>query len=515
MNSSTRLRLAKEARALLPFWAAMAGLMVAPFLFRTAEPMKLSMPAYWFGCLLLGAVSFGQEFQHRTMSLLLAHPVSRRRLWWEKMFALAAAQLGLMLLMVLLVPKEADLFHWWNYFAHPNWYPDFHYWINVFLYQSKGIICAPILGFSTGPLLTLIVRSTIGGLAFSFLLPGAFVLVAAPLFPAPAFDYFEYPLAIINVVFVGGIYSGASFLLGCRRFQNLEDIHGHGPELSLPAALTRSFAGFTEWLTLNHGGALGQLVRKEVRLHLPAFVVAGMLVGLWLLLLVVVVLRPDVSKAFLMLPSILLGLGIPVIAGIVSTAEERSLGLLDWHLTLPVSARRQWFIKVLVALGVNGVLGLMVPDLMGHAATRIFNDPRLLDVIPNLSNPLLISNAVIFCAALYASTAAANSMRALVGTIVLFLAGAMVLNFADFVVHSFSRSGAIGPAHQRPSDASELVVWLYRTRWPLVWGGLAVWLFILGLRSFRRSLESIWQPVRRMAVFFAVVCAFVFVAIVW
>ncbi|NDB75701.1 MAG: hypothetical protein EB141_08655 [Verrucomicrobia bacterium] len=431
------------------------------------------------------------------------------------MFALAAAQLGLMLLMVLLVPKEADLFHWWNYFAHPNWYPDFHYWINVFLYQSKGIICAPILGFSTGPLLTLIVRSTIGGLAFSFLLPGAFVLVAAPLFPAPAFDYFEYPLAIINVVFVGGIYSGASFLLGCRRFQNLEDIHGHGPELSLPAALTRSFAGFTEWLTLNHGGALGQLVRKEVRLHLPAFVVAGMLVGLWLLLLVVVVLRPDVSKAFLMLPSILLGLGIPVIAGIVSTAEERSLGLLDWHLTLPVSARRQWFIKVLVALGVNGVLGLMLPDLMGHAATRIFNDPRLLDVIPNLSNPLLISNAVIFCAALYASTAAANSMRALVGTIVLFLAGAMVLNFADFVVHSFSRSGAIGPAHQRPSDASELVVWLYRTRWPLVWGGLAVWLFILGLRSFRRSLESIWQPVRRMAVFFAVVCAFVFVAIVW
>ena len=159
---------------------------------------------------------------------------------------------------------------------------------------------------------------------------------------------------------------------------------------------------------------LGQLVRKEVRLHLPAFVVAGMLVGLWLLLLAVVVARPSVSKDFLMLPVVLLGLGIPVIAGIVSTAEERSLGLLDWHLTLPVSARRQWFIKVLVALAVNVVLGILLPGVLGQVASVLLEGKPMEIGLRNGEQHFLIANAVIFCAALYASTAAANSMRALV-----------------------------------------------------------------------------------------------------
>ena len=57
--------------------------------------------------------------------------------------------------------------------------------------------------------------------------------------------------------------------------------------------------------------------------------------------------------------------------------------------------------------------------------------------------------------------------------------------------------------------------WFHRQRWWFGWSCAAVWLYFLGLIGFRRSLESLWQPVRRMAVFFAVVCAFVFAAIVW
>ena len=222
------------------------------------------------------------------------------------------------------------------------------------------------------------------------------------------------------------------------------------------------------------------------------------------------------NKGFLLLPVVLLGLGIPVIAGIVSTAEERGLGLLDWHLTLPVSARRQWFVKVLVALGVNVGLGILLPGVLAQAAGGLLNGQSLELGVHNGEQHFLIANAVIFCGALYASTVSANSMRALVGAIVLFVAGALVLNFADYLAASYPNEHDIykvpGAVYSLPPDYLRPT---HEHRWLIGWSCLAVWLYFLGLAGFRRSLESFWLPVRRMAVFFAVVCAFVFAAIVW
>jgi hypothetical protein len=106
MNANTRLRLWKEARALLPMWAAVAGLIAVPFLLRYEQPMDFALGAYWLGCGLLGPVCMGQEFQHRTMGLLLSQPISRRRLWWEKMGVLCAAMVGLFAWMELLWGTE-------------------------------------------------------------------------------------------------------------------------------------------------------------------------------------------------------------------------------------------------------------------------------------------------------------------------------------------------------------------------------------------------------------------------
>ena len=503
MNSSTRLRLAKEARALLPFWAALAGLIAVPFLLLLQRPMDFAMPAFWLGCALLGSVVFGQEFQHRTMGLLLTQPVSRRRLWWEKMFVLGVASFGLLLWMVIFSSLGAH-------------YLGAHFaWNRGVFGLSDSLLLPLIFSFCTGPVLTLLARSTMGGLVLMSVCPSVFFLCWVLLLAG--FDYEpSVPFLSCSRIFAFGLYPGALFLLGCRRFQRLEDIHGHGQELSLPAALTRSFAGFTERLTLNHGGALGQLVRKEVRLHLPAFVVAGMFVGLWMLLLAVVSARLSMSKEFLLLPAVWLGLGIPVVAGIVSTAEERGLGLLDWHLTLPVSARRQWFVKVIVALAVNVVLGILLPGVLGYAASWLVGGTFDMNLDAKDSQAFLIANAVIFCAALCASTAASNSTRALVGTIVLFLAGAMVLNFADYIYRWFPvKWTTYSPDwNERPGGVASLFFWIDQYRWLLGWSSLAVWLYFLGLTGFRRSLESFSQPVRRMAVFFAVVCAFVFAAIV-
>ena len=503
MNANTRLRLWKETRALLPFWAAMAGLIGLPALLGLQEGVAMSIAAYVFGCALLGSVIIGQEFHHRTMGLLLSQPVSRRRIWWEKMLVLGAALLSLVLWLIVLGALKWHL-------------SPFRFRSDDDQFGAIATLLLPLfLGFCTAPMLTLLARGTIGGIALTFLCPWVVFLFCLWILPdefASARRWIANTMVFLTAY---GIYAGVLLLLGFRRFQRMEDIHGHGQELSLPAALMRPFAGFTERLAFSHGGALGQLVRKEVRLHLPAFVVAGMLVGLWLLLLAVVVARPSVSKDFLMLPVVLLGLGIPVIAGIVSTAEERSLGLLDWHLTLPVSARRQWFIKVLVALAVNVVLGLLLPGVLTLGTQAIVQDALDPNYLVRDCGVFSIANAVIFCAALYASTASANSTRVLVGTIVLFLAGAMVLNFAGYIAASRFEGFLVDVATVLDTLTPSFLDPILEQRWLLGWSFLAVWLFFLGLAGFRRSLESFWLPVRRMAVFFAVVCAFVFAAIVW
>lgn len=506
MNANTRLRLWKEARALLPMWAAMAGLIAVPFLLRHEQPMDFALGAYWLGCALLGPVCMGQEFQHRTMGLLLSQPVPRRRLWWEKMAVLCVAMVGLFAWMELLWGTETGQV------------PGFVGSGEELLKVMHLLVLPWLIGFCTGPALTLLAGSIIGGVALTFLCPWFLTMFVLAVIPEIWISHSGVDVRTNSALISLGIYCGALFLFGCQRFGRLEDIQGRGAELSLPAALAKPFAGFTGRFTLGRGSALGYLVRKEVRLHLPALVVALGLVAFWLALVVGVFGRATMDKGFLMLPIVLLCLGIPVIAGIVSTAEERGLGLLDWHLTLPVSARRQWFVKVFVALGVNVVLGILLPGVLGQASSWIAEDKQMVAGIPGEGVPhFLIANLVIFCAALYASTASANSMRALVGTIILFLAGAMVLNFADYIVVSF-RGISLSDYMARKvvySGTDNIATWVHRHRWPLGWTGLAVWLYFLGLANFRHALESVWQSVRRIVVFIGYVLAFVFVALVW
>lgn len=529
MNPNTRVRLWKEGMALLPFWVAMAGMMAVPLLLTCRTPLAFAHAAYVFGCALLGSVVIGQEFQHRTMGALLAQPVSRRRIWWEKMTVLGTALLGLLLWLVVLGVAEMEFVR--EPFAFDPGtqtarLEEVRQLQDVFLPWTEGLVgfaylLLPLLvGFATGPTLTLLARGTIGGVALTFLCPWALSLPVWFFMPDnEAFKTGQFTSGEITAVFLclfvaPSAYVGGLFLLGCRRFRGWEDAHAQVVELSLPPLLTKSFTSFTERLTLRSGGVLGRLFRKEARLQLPAFVVAGMLVGLWLLLLALVFARPSVVMEVLMLPAVLLGLGIPVIVGIVSTAEERNLGLLDWHLTLPVSARLQWFVKVLVALGTNMVLGILLPGVLGQISSVLLEGKSMELGLRNGEQHFLIANAVIFCAALYASTASTNGIRALVGTTVLFIGGAMVLNFADLIVARHPETVYFNTNHGHTS-APVSVGWLYHYRWLIGWSYLAVCLYLLGLENFRRSLESLRQPVRQMAWFFALVFLFVAWAIDW
>src|SRR5262245_3402779 len=102
-------RLAKEFRPLLlPGALAAIAAALAPIkllddvLVQPGDFLSLLfnlVPFAFFGSIVaLGASSFGVELQHRTLPLMLAQPLQRARLWYEKIFALATAAITVVLI---------------------------------------------------------------------------------------------------------------------------------------------------------------------------------------------------------------------------------------------------------------------------------------------------------------------------------------------------------------------------------------------------------------------------------
>src|SRR2546426_7810057 len=98
--SSRSTILLKEARALLWPWCAvmLAGTLslLLPFMSWFAGSLLLLVYRLGFaiGIPLLAALSLGNEFQHRTVSLLLSQPVDRMRIWNAKWSVLILAVLS-------------------------------------------------------------------------------------------------------------------------------------------------------------------------------------------------------------------------------------------------------------------------------------------------------------------------------------------------------------------------------------------------------------------------------------
>lgn len=504
MNPSTRLRLAKEARALLPMWAAVAVWITAPFLLPVNDPLSYAFTGFLFGCAVLGPVCVGHEFTHGTMGLLLSQPISRRRLWWEKLAVTGIALLTLSLLLVALVHITVG----WGEVTRRA--ADDDPWL-VALFLAVPV-SVPLLGFCSGPRHTLAARNALGGAAATFIYP-FFLLIFGLLMVASMGELttrLEEQFLLSYVLLVGGIYSGGMFLFGCRRFERLEDVNTFAQEFAPPRQVSALFSGLTRHLAPAQHGPTLNLLRKELRLQQPAFLVAAFLVALWLTFIVVWKVHPPVGAEMLIVPSILIGLGIPVTVGIVSTAEERSLGVHEWHLTLPVSARRQWTVKVIVALGVNALLGLLLPGLLAYASSWLANNPQLVADIPGRNvSPLIIANLVLLIAALYASTASANGLRALIGTIVLFFVGGLVTPGGMQIGHW------LGLLIREPSPTWLDASWggFETYYWCIGWVCLAGWVWVMGFRNFRGAVESVRNHVPRIAGLYVAAC--VFVSLLW
>ncbi len=504
MNPATLCRLKKEARALLPFWGATAAWMIVPFILGVKDPVPYALSGYLFACVVMGPVCVGHEFSHRTMAVLLAQPVPRRQLWREKLAATGAAILGLSLLLLLLLQLTGGLDEVIRHAAEGD--PSFG------LLSILVALMVPVMSFCTGPALTLFARNSLGGAAMTFLGP-YFLMILGVILSAIfgiSVDSIGEPLLLTYALVVGTVYSVIVFRAGWQWFDQLEDAALIRKELALPAKLAHPLAGLAAMLTPKRGGAMANLVRKELRLQQSAFFAALFFIVFWIGCLVAWRIYPAMGvEPIMIIPAIFLCLAVPVTVGIVSTAEERNLGVHEWHLTLPVPAARQWFVKVLVAIVVNAVLGLLLPGLLVRAASWVTGDPRLLEGGHlHLVSPILIANLVLLCAALYSSTAASNGMRALIGTVVVFVACPSL--FIPLMDYLGWHHGIFEPVARLMSD---VVMWFSpiehfgRVIWTMIYvgiGALLCWLYALGLANFRRSLDSLWSPIRQMLSFFAV-----------
>jgi ABC-type Na+ efflux pump permease subunit len=246
--------------------------------------------------------------------------------------------------------------------------------------------------------------------------------------------------------------------------------------------------------------------------------VAAFLVVLWATFVGVWHVRPSVGGEIMLIPVIFLCLAIPVTVGIISTAEERRLGVHEWQLTLPVSAARQWTVKVLATLGVNALLGLLLPLALAWLASLGFDTEHV--HYPQFDDgwtAFAIINLLLLASAIHASAASSNSLRALIGTVAIFAGTAFVfLTVAQHTINwrelPYSLAAPILKWLQTiPVEKYDSVLKMALTHaLHVLLGVFCAAQCYAGYKSFRQTLGSLRQPALRVALIYCGVIAFFF-----
>lgn len=324
--------LGKEIRCILPTWlAAIVALAGAAAASRLGGPRPLLNPLYGVMTILLAASSFGSEFQYKTMSLLISHPIDRARLWKSKMMVLSPALVSFAAVGAALTP-----------------YPPGNYLVKLAIHLAGAAMV-----FGIVPWLTLVCVDGLTGAVLSFVVIAVNEVIAKALFDAHPDSFYWW--TNISSVLLG--------VMGCRRgyakFLAWEWIAARPAGFVRPKAALARLAALIQPLKLRRS-ALCVLWCKELRIQAMSFAyLAVFCAGFGLVALLKRVLPGHLAwlKNFVRFYCVT----FPVLVGALSVARERNLGLLEWQLSLPFSAIRQWSIKVVVCLllGIGG--GFFLP----------------------------------------------------------------------------------------------------------------------------------------------------------
>src|SRR6266850_2267112 len=319
-------RIRKEARAMFWPWCAVifAGVLTWLRPYGSQELWLITTNTFLIAIPLLATIPLGMEFQHGTLPLLFSQPVARTRILREKWIVMAVA-----------VVSAAIVYA----FGRVSPFQDRNTSIIAGIWMLTAICSATFW--------TLVARSTIGGLILNLFQGWGMAFtwqLARWLFRLP-------PLAdkeSIGDLLIATVAALGYALVMLRLSQwKLARFQATG---SLPG--TDVFTGPHIWGS-KAPGAVVNLVRKE--LHLLWLVWLLMIVpilgilGLALLQSLLGIPYEKVATAAL-LDILTIGGIATVLAGSLSMGEERTLGTQSGNMTLPVSVRLQWLIKLAVVI---------------------------------------------------------------------------------------------------------------------------------------------------------------------
>jgi hypothetical protein len=353
-------RILKECRALAPMWGVALLLVVVPIVVwpvtRDSDSV-LVFATFGFGLsvVLLSVASFGKEFAHGTYGLLLAQPVSRWLLWWEKTLVLGAALRSVVVVFVgaVLVFRQVQ-----NPFTGP--FAD----ASAGQFLLVGLLVASA-AYGGGLCLTLLLRQANGAFWLALFLPLTTGLGVNWVMDKLVADHdaaLTWTLAVLG-------YSAVTYLLGLRLFLKREDVAWLTGDVTIPMA--------PAWLVRRAGqrqpgrrsGPTATILLKELHLQQVNFLFGLLLVPLFLGVVLAErtgarVIEDLKLAAVLRSFYFMLWALLPFLIGAASIVEERRLGLLEWQQSLPISRPRQYVVKLLVACGVSLILAALLPWLL-------------------------------------------------------------------------------------------------------------------------------------------------------
>jgi hypothetical protein len=320
----------KEFRTLSPAWLGCIVAMVVPML--TPMP-QLALVAYFLGAALLGSLSVGHEYLHRTLSLQLALPIRRQRLLVVKLGVLAVMLATLAAVAYAAVLRDGR-------FPPGN---------------TLSVPALPLLlGLFVAPWLTMALRSPAAGAVLSLAIPS--VLAVASTEVESRLGLHGHHVRLSWVVLLATCAVGA--VATWRAFLRLEEREALEDLRLMPWPRTR-LATPSPAATRRH--PFRRLVAKELRVQHLAPVVAGLYVLAWLACLVLPGVYGELRWT---LSGVVYGPVLGMLIGTVASAEERQLGTIEWQVLQPVAMWKQWGVKAIVVFGLAAVLGKGLPTAM-------------------------------------------------------------------------------------------------------------------------------------------------------
>lgn len=352
------VRLKKEFQSLFWPWLVAALISIVPLLswmLPTAQFDQsfssiyvLASIGFVLGIALLATLPFGEEFNLRTMSILLSHPISRWQIWTEKF------KITLILTLPISLLNFVSILPLWGLIGG----------------QLKLALAFLIFTVSSGAFWVLFARSTIGGTVLC-LFSQAVVTVMVYSFTQEryfAVGIWNSHIHTEGIILRISLLASPIFLwLGWKLFSRLQDNGSNSLEIPFLNASASNESASKSWLRSRSDSPRLNLLFKELSHFRPLLLMAYLFSALWIGMLLLSTFYPlknsmltDMMNGFL---AIYTGL-ILVTSGCISLGEEKEIGIHACNLALPIAWRRQWLLKLSVGLIMGGFFAIILPLLM-------------------------------------------------------------------------------------------------------------------------------------------------------